>query len=76
MCTMNHDTYTHTTARSDIGDVKNPYWRGDFRYDPVNLDRYIPLWRRIWWRLSGLSIRSKREMASQAVTCADLSGIY
>ena len=27
-------------------------------------------------RLSGLSIRSKREMASQAVTCADLSGIY
>lgn len=34
--------YTHTTAHTELD---------EFRYDPVNLDRYIPLWRRIWWRL-------------------------
>lgn len=39
---MNRESYTHTTAHSPLE---------GFRYDPVNLDRYIPLWRRIWWRL-------------------------
>ena len=39
---MNGDSYTHTTAHDEVD---------GFRYDPVNLDRYIPLWRRIWWRL-------------------------
>ena len=37
---MNSDSYTHTTAHAELD---------GFRYDPVNLDRYIPLWRRIWW---------------------------
>ncbi len=35
-------SYTHTTAHTELD---------GFRYDPVNLDRYLPLWRRIWWRL-------------------------
>ena len=39
---MNGESYTHTTAHAEID---------GFRYDPVNLDHYIPLWRRIWWRL-------------------------
>ena len=39
---MNRNSYTHTTAHAELD------W---IRYDPVNLDRYIPLWRRIWWRL-------------------------
>lgn len=39
---MNGESYTHTTAHDELD---------GFRYDPVNLDRYIPLWRRIWWRL-------------------------
>jgi len=42
VCPMNGESYTHTTAHAEFHGV---------RYDPVNLDRYIPLWRRIWWRL-------------------------
>jgi len=34
--------YTHTPAHEEVN---------GFQYDPGNLDRYIPLWRRIWWRL-------------------------
>lgn len=36
---VSRESYTHTTAYTEPDGI---------RYDPVNLDRYIPLWRRIW----------------------------
>ena len=40
MCTVSREFYTHTTSYTEPDGI---------RYDPVNLDRYISLWRRIWW---------------------------